>query len=375
MLIGEGDVLHEGRQLPAKQVFERYGIQPLQIRIREGLALINGTSGMTGVGLSTVIQARKLLYWSVVLSAMTNELVEAFDDHFSTELNAVKHHRGQQQVAAAIRQILDGSGMIRKREDHLYDAEKIQRDVFEDKVQEYYSLRCVTQVLGPVMDTLSQAEQVLLDEFNSVSDNPIIDAANRNVYHGGNFHGDYVALEMDKLKTAITKLSMLAERQLNYILNDKLNKKFPPFLNMGTLGLNFGIQGIQFTAVSTVAENQTLSFPASIHSIPNNNDNQDIVSMGFNAAMLAHKVVENSFQVLAIQMLAVIQGVDYLDCADRMAPWTAKVYREMRALVPVFIDDQPRYQDLARMAKHLEGSADAFEGFPAVAGTVGAETI
>src|SRR6202008_1103464 len=184
----------------------------------------------------------------------------------------------------------------------------------------YYSLRCVSQVLGPVYDTIAQAEKILVDELNSVNDNPVIDHVNKNIFHGGNFHGDYVSLEMDKLKIAITKLSMLSERQLNYLLNEKLNQKFPPFVNLGVLGVNFGMQGMQFTATSTVAENQTLSFPMYVHSIPNNNDNQDIVSMGCNAALMTRRVIENSFEVLSIQLMTLLQAVDHLDCSGKMAP-------------------------------------------------------
>ena len=149
--------------------------------------------------------------------------------------------------------------------------------------------------MGPIYDTIEHAERILVEELNSVNDNPVIDHLNKNIFHGGNFHGDYVSLEMDKLKIAITKLSMLSERQLNYLLNEKLNQILPPFVNLGVLGLNFGMQGLQFTAVSTVAENQTLSNSMYVHSIPNNNDNQDIVSMGCNAALMTKKVMDNQF--------------------------------------------------------------------------------
>ncbi len=124
--------------------------------------------------------------------------------------------------------------------------------------------------------------------------------------HGGNFHGDYVSLEMDKLKIVITKMSMLIERQLNYLYNNKLNEKFPPFANLGTIGLDLGLQAAQFTATSTTAENQTLSNPMYVHSIPNNGDNQDIVSMGTNAALITKKVVENTFEVLSIKYIEFI---------------------------------------------------------------------
>jgi histidine ammonia-lyase len=204
-----------------------------------------------------------------------------------------------------------------------------------------------------VYDTLVQAEKLVVQELNSVSDNPVVDHHLENVFHGGNFHGDYVSLEMDKIKIAITRLSMLSERQLNYLLNDKLNHKFPPFMNLGKLGLNFGMQGVQFTATSTVAENQTLSFPMYVHSIPNNNDNQDIVSMGCNAATMTSKVIENAFQVLSIQVMTLLQAVDYLQCQDRLAAFSHKVYREVRAIFPKFIEDSPRYKDLQQIKEYL----------------------
>jgi len=359
VLIGEGEVVFEDIIYPTLVIFDKFGIKPLSIHLREGLAILNGTSAMTGIGMVNIIQAQKLLVWSAMFSAMTNEIVEAYDDHYSRELNIVKHHIGQNRIAAMLREILNGSKMIRSRSEHLYHPGNLNQDFFEDKVQEYYSLRCVTQVLGPIYDTIIQAEKVLVNELNSVNDNPIIDHTNQNIFHGGNFHGDYVSLEMDKLKISITKLSMLAERQLNYLLNDKLNQKFPPFVNLGVLGLNFGMQGVQFTATSTVAENQTLSFPMYVHSIPNNNDNQDIVSMGCNAALMTKKVIDNSFSILGIQVMTILQAIDYLNCMDRLSPNTLALYTEVRKIFPKFIEDQPRYKEMEQVRIFLETSHPA----------------
>jgi len=356
MLIGEGEVLFEDEVQPAIEIFNRFGIKPLSIHIREGLALLNGTSAMTGIGIINIIQAKKLLNWSVLFSAMINEIVEAYDDHYSLELNRVKLHKGQNEIGVMMREILKDSKMIRDRSEHLYNPANQDQDFFEDKVQEYYSLRCVTQVLGPIYDTIEQAENVLINELNSVNDNPVIDHESENIYHGGNFHGDYVSLEMDKLKIAITKLSMLSERQLNYLLNNKLNQKLPPFVNLGILGLNFGMQGMQFTATSTVAENQSLSFPMYVHSIPNNNDNQDIVSMGCNAALMTKKVIDNSFEVLAIQLMTILQAIDYLECRDRLSAISRSTYDEVREIFPKFIEDLPKYKDLCRVKEFLETS-------------------
>jgi len=337
-LIGEGDFWFQDKVVPAKEVFKKLKLQPISIHIREGLALLNGTSAMTGIGGVNVIMAHRLVVWSMLLSLMVNEMMEAYDDHFSAELNNVKKHPGQQRVAEWMRVLGDDSKLMRKRHEYLYNK-KVEEDVIEDKVQEYYSLRCVPQILGPIMDTVMNTEQVIINELNSVNDNPVVDRKNKNIFHGGNFHGDYISLEMDKLKIAVTKLSMLSERQLNFLLNPHLNQKLPPFVNAGKLGLNFGIQGMQYPATSTVAENQTLSNPMYIHSIPNNNDNQDIVSMGCNAAMMCSRVIDNAYEVLAVEAVALVQAIDVRGIADRMAPATRWMYDGVRNLFPFIHED------------------------------------
>ena len=351
-LIGEGEVKLGDEWKPAIEVLRQKGFSPIQVHIREGLAIMNGTSAMTGIGLVNIIQARKLLNCAVIFSSITNEIMKSYDDHFSYELNSVKHHEGQTVIAHTMRQLLSDSKLIRKRPLHLYH-QKNEEPIFSDKVQEYYSLRCIPQILGPVFDTLQEVTHVLENELNSANDNPIIDHKGENVHHGGNFHGDYVSLAMDKLKIVITKLCMLSERQLNYLLNDKLNQKLSPFINLGRLGLNFGLQGMQFTATSTTAENQTLCYPMYLHSIPNNNDNQDIVSMGCNAALITSRVIDNTFDVLAVQAIAVMQAIDYLKCQSSLSSFTAKVYNEVRTLIPATIEDSPPYQNQKVMKEHL----------------------
>ncbi len=358
-LIGEGEVRYKGEIRDTAEVFNELGIAPLQIRLREGLALINGTSVMTGIGLINVMHADNLLTWAVLASSMINEIVETYGDHYSPELNSVKMHLGQQKIAECMRENLKDSKLIKRREDILFRSNADNLDdskILSDKVQEYYSLRCVPQILGPVMETIENAKRVLIYETNSVNDNPIVDDEHENVYHGGNFHGDYISLEMDKLKLSITRLSMLAERQLNYLMNDKLNDKLPPFVNLGKLGLNLGMQGVQFTATSTVAENQTLSNSMYVHSIPNNNDNQDIVSMGTNSALLAGKVIDNTYEVLAIHFMAIIQAIDYLRVHERLSSRTRSVYEDLRELVPKFVEDTTKYREILLIKKHLLNS-------------------
>lgn len=352
-LIGEGEVVYKGKLQNTKGVLAKNNLKPLEVHIREGLALMNGTSCMTGIGMINTILSYRAAKWGMLMSAMVNEISEAYDDHISKELNQVKPHAGQQQVATAMRKILKGSKLLKNRHEHLYDKE-VLADVLDEKVQEYYSSRCIPQIIGPIWDTIAYTEKILTEEINSANDNPIIDYQNGNIYHGGNFHGDYVSIEMDKLKIAITKLSMLAERQLNYLLNHNLNQKLSPFINLGKLGLNFGMQGMQYTATSTVAENQTLSNPMYVHSIPNNNDNQDIVSMGTNSALLCNKVIENTFDVFAVHLIAICQAVDYRGIQSKLSPITKSVYETVRKIIPVFtIEDKARYQELAKVRKYI----------------------
>jgi len=352
VLIGEGEVFYKGERKPTRDVFKAENLHPINVEIREGLALMNGTSVMTGIGIVNAFRSRQLLDWMLKASCAINEIVNAYDDHLSEGLNSVKKHDGQQEVALRMRNYLTDSKRIRKREEHLYNG-KNDEEVFKDKVQEYYSLRCVPQILGPVLDTLQNAEKVLENEINSANDNPIVDVKNKQVYHGGNFHGDYVALEMDKLKIVVTKLTMLAERQLNYLMNSKLNEILPPFVNLGVLGFNFGMQGVQFTATSTTAENQTLSNPMYIHSIPNNNDNQDVVSMGTNAAVMTAKVIENAFEVLSIELITIVQAIDALGNKEEYSTATIKMFEDLRTLIPVFKEDMAMYPYIQKVKTHL----------------------
>ena len=352
-LIGEGEAFYNGRRIPAKEAFEKEKLKPFTVQIREGLAITNGTSVMTGIGLVNSIYARRLLDWAVVSSVLMNEIASSYDDFMSEALNCAKRHEGQGEVARVMREISANSKCIRKRENELYNGKHNGAKTFEHKVQPYYSLRCVPQILGPIFDTLKTTLNILINELNSACDNPIIDAETQNVYHGGNFHGDYVSLEMDKLKIAVTKLTMLAERQMNYLFHDRVNEILPPFVNLGVLGLNFGLQASQFTATSTTAECQMLSNPMYVHSIPNNNDNQDIVSMGTNSALIAKKVIENSYQVMSIHFMALVQAIDHLKIQDKLSTQTRVIYDEIRAFFPAFSDDTPKYKEIEKMISYL----------------------
>jgi len=360
VLIGEGEVFYNGNRRKTAEVFKEENISPIKIELREGLALINGTSAMTGIGIVNIIYAQRLLDWSIFCSSTINEIVQAYDDHLSKELNSSKLHVGQQKVAEKMRAHLKDSKLTRDRNEYLYSGKNTEKEIFKEKVQEYYSLRCVPQILGPVYDTIENARTILIEEVNSANDNPIIDVERKQVYHGGNFHGDYVSLEMDKLKLVITKLSMLAERQLNYLLNHKLNNILPPFVNLGKLGLNFGMQGAQFSAVSTTAENQMLSTSMYIHSIPNNNDNQDIVSMGTNAANTTKTVINNAFEVLSVEVVTIIQALRYLEFNGKLSGKTKEKLVLFKDIIPEIKEDFPLSDTLEAVRSFIKEN-DAYE--------------
>ncbi len=352
-LIGEGKVRYNGEWRPTAEVFSELGLKPMRICVREGLSVTNGTSVMTGISVVNQYYAENLLKYAVIAGAWINEIADSFDDYMSVEENICRRQPGQQVIARWLREVSDGSRHLRKREHELYDPARNRDSYFEHKVQAYYSLRCIPQIYGPICDTLRNAAEVLENELNSACDNPIVDYTAGNIFHGGNFHGDYISLEADKVKIAMVRLAMTAERQLNYLFHDRINGILPPFLNLGVLGLNYGMQACQFTATSTTAECQTLAMPNYVHSIPNNNDNQDIVSMGTNSALLCRKVIDNAYQVMSILYIALAQATDCLDLAGKLAPATRAQYDAIRKICPKFIEDTPFYEEIAETEKYL----------------------
>lgn len=355
-LIGEGKVHYNGEWRETAEVMNENGLKPISIHIREGLSVTNGTSVMTGIAMVNQFRAEQLTEWAVLASVMMNEIASSFDDLMSEELNSCRRHHGQIVIAEQMRRLAEGGSCMQKREHELYNNGHAEEKVFEHKVQAYYSLRCTPQILGPVYETLENSRRVLEEELNCASDNPIIDPVSRNVLHGGNFHGDYISLEEDKVKIAMVRVAMTAERQLNYLFHDRINGILPPFLNLGELGLNYGMQACQFTATSTTAECQTLAMPNYVHSIPNNNDNQDIVSMGTNTALICRHVIENVYQITAIQYIALAQAVDCLGIKEKLSPASRSSYDAVRSRMPVIVKDEPFYEKIAAVESWLKAN-------------------
>jgi histidine ammonia-lyase len=354
-LIGEGEVVYNGVRQPTAKVLKRLGIAPYSLKPKEGLSLINGTSMMAAIDAILCMEANRLISFSIRLGALSLELTNGFDDSIAAELHAVRPHPGQGKVAEMLRKLLASSGLLRARKKFQKQFEVSETlHVIPEGVQEVYSLRCIPQIVGPAFDTFQRIHREVTTEINSVTDNPILDFKNNTFLHGGNFHGDYMAAGIDQLKASLIKLTMLSERRINFFLNQKINGVFPPFMNLKKPGLTLGLQGLQFVATSTTAHSQSLAFPHHIHSISTNADNQDVVSMGTDAALIASGVVDNAFIVLAIEALTLAQGVTFTGNKIKFAPQSKKLVDEIQKAVPPVHEDRslakemPRLVDLVR---------------------------
>lgn len=356
-LIGEGEVHYRGERMPTATALAKEKIAPLTLGPKEGLALINGTAGMTAVAAILCEEAARIVALSLRTGAWSLDIVGGFDDSISERIHAVRPHAGQRVAAAALRGLVAKSGRMKNREafnkKHAISDEvhKIAEDV-----QEMYSLRCIPQIVGPVLDAFWRVRSDVTTEMNSATDNPIVDWERGVFLHGGNFHGEYIAAAVDYLKTGMIKLTMLSERRINYFMNPAINHRLPPFVNLHTPGLTLALQGMQFVATSTAAHSQSLAFPHHIHSIPTNGDNQDVVSMGFDAALIATKAIENAYAVLAIEMVTLAQATDALKCSRELSPENQQLYRAIRKLTPAVIEDRSLAPDLERIVAFLKSS-------------------
>ena len=350
LLIGEGRCWAGGVETDAAAAIAEAGLLPIGLQFRDGLSIVNGTSAMTAQAATAVLAMRRLVESTLGQTALMAEITGLDPAAYSEGLNAAKLHPGQHQVAARLRGLLEGG----KRLGAAHEGEEGR------PMQEHYSIRCVPQIVGPMLETLDFVQGIVVGELNSVNDNPVFDPETGQALHGGNFHGEYVAFAMDALKIGAVKCSMLLERQLNFLLNDAVNCILPPFVNLGRIGIELGMQGAQFTATSTAAENQTLAFPMSVHSISCNKDNQDIVSMGSSAAWLTLQTLDNAFDVAAIHAVTLSQAVEALGILGEVSPQSRARVQAYRAVVPPFRKDTLTSGMLAQMGEALRGGASEF---------------
>jgi MIO-dependent L-tyrosine 2,3-aminomutase len=354
-LIGEGYVLKDGKKVRTADVLREHDIEPLQLRFKEGLALINGTSAMTGLGCLVLGRARQQVQQAEIVTALVVETLHGSLSPFQAEGHDIaRPHRGQIDNAANMRALLAGTRLavehadLRQQAKEQQDGDVSRTDVW---IQKAYTLRAIPQVVGAVRDALYNATATVETELNSSNDNPLF-FEGKEVFHGANFHGQPVAFAMDFTTIALTQLGVFSERRTNRLLNRYLSG-LPEFLvGSGEPGLHSGFAGAQYPATALVAENRTIG-PASTQSVPSNGDNQDVVSMGLIAARNARRVVSNNYYILAVEYLAAAQAVDVSGRHDGLSPAGKATYDAIRALVPTLESDRYMADDIEAVAAAL----------------------
>jgi len=295
-LLGIGEVRMSGEQLPATEALRRVGLEPMKLAPKEGLALLNGTQVSTALALSALFKAEQVLAASVCAGAMSADAIWGSDTPFDARIHEVRGHAGQSAVAETLRELMKGSGI---REGHKGC----------DRVQDPYSIRCQPQVVGACLGVMQHTASVLQTEANAVTDNPLVFADSDAVLSGGNFHAEPVAFAADYLALAIAETGALAERRIALLIDSHLSE-LPAFL-VEDSGLNSGFMMAQVTAAALASENKSLAHPASVDSIPTSANQEDHVSMATFAARRLHTMLRNVSCIVAIELLASAQGVEF----------------------------------------------------------------
>jgi histidine ammonia-lyase len=342
-VIGEGTVERHGTSGPAAAALRSAGVEPLVPRYREGLALINGTSFHTGAAAVLLAQARRLNAAAQIAAAMVFEALAGNLEAYDAAFQLTRPHPGQRQVAERIAQLVAGSHLVRTASTSA-------------GMQDAYTLRCIPQILGPVLDALRTTGMVIETEINSVTDNPLFLVDEQRVVHGGNFHGQPVAVALDQLKLAITEVGVMSERRIARLLDAALNRGLPPFLIRDGAGLRSGFMGVQYCASSMAADNAVLAAPASVHSVPTNANNQDVVSMGMVAARQARHVLDNVQRIVAIELLCAAQALD-LRGAIHAGAGTRAAHTLVRAHAAPLLEDRPLADDVEALCRLIDDDA------------------
>lgn len=333
-LIGEGEVFADGFRQPAHKVLASFGWEPIVLKSKEGLALLNGTQFMSAYGVHVLLRAVKYSYLADVIAAVSLEGFDGRIEPFNEHIHMVRPHKGQIVTARRMNELLEDSGIIAQAKKH---------------VQDPYSFRCIPQVHGATKDTIDYVKKVFRTEINSVTDNPNIFVESDEIISGGNFHGQPLALTLDFLGIALAELGSISERRTYQLISGL--RGLPPFL-VSNPGLNSGFMIPQYTAASIVSQNKQLATPASVDSIVSSNGQEDHVSMGANAATKTLRIMENLERILAIELMNASQALEFrrpLKSSDFLETFVSS-YREE---VPVVTEDRILHYDIENSVAFL----------------------
>ena len=332
LLIGEGTAELDGSVLGGAEALNRAGLAPVTLKAKEGLALTNGTTVMTAVGLLETARAIKLAELADVSGCLTLEALNGTVSAFDERIHALRPHPRQMECAKHLRAILNGSEFVRE-----FDA---------TNVQDAYTLRCMPQVHGACRDAVAYADWLLKLELNAVTDNPLIfqnDDGSVEVISGGNFHGEPLALAFDYLTIALAELGNIAERRIMRLTDENSNAHVLPAFLTDHGGLNSGFMIVQYTAAALCTENKILAHPASVDTIPSSANVEDHVSMGLTAALKLRQVARNLQSILSLELLCAAQGIDFRKRAvgesKDLGDGTREIYKKFRSRIPFIAKD------------------------------------
>jgi len=333
-LLGMGEVIYKGEKSEASVILKKFGWSPVELKSKEGLALLNGTQFMSSYGVYIITMAERLSAFADLTSAISLEAYDGRPDPFFECIHKIRPHKGQIATAANFRKMLKGSELISRRKAH---------------VQDPYSFRCIPQVHGASKDAISYAKSVIITEINSVTDNPTIFPDEDMIVSGGNFHGQPLALIFDYLSIALAELGSISERRVYRLIAGQ--RDLPEFL-VANPGLNSGFMIPQYTAASIVSQNKQLCTPSSVDSIPSSNEQEDHVSMGANGATKLLRVAENLERILAIELFTAIQALEFrrpLKSSDLIE----SVVKSFREIVPFIEDDKVMYTEIEKAVEFI----------------------
>lgn len=338
VLLGEGEVRSAGVTLPAAEGLKRAGLEPLNLTPKEGLALLNGTQVSTALAIRALFEAEDLFAAATVSGAMSVDAARGSDAPFDPRIQALRGQPGQIDVAAGYRRLLEGSEI------------RASHRVNDERVQDPYSLRCQPQVMGACLDLIRNAARTLRIEANAVTDNPLVFADSGEVLSGGNFHAEPVALAADTLALAIAEIGALSERRIALLIDSSLSG-LPPFL-IRDAGLHSGFMMAHVTAAALASENKSLAHPASVDSLPTSANQEDHVSMATFAARRLLPMCRNSRYIVAIELLAAAQGVDFHAPLQTSEPLQA-VHLSLRERVSFLNEDRVLARDIEAACDYI----------------------
>lgn len=363
VLIGEGEAILGGTRMAGGAALAAAGLSPVSLGHKDGLALVNGTSAMTGISCLNGVSAKSATMFALRLGLLYAELLRAPAEAFDSRFGMARPHPGQREAHRRLSELAEGSrrlGVMVQPPPFLEVEQQAQDGVLVDRMlpQAPYTARCLPQIFGAVLDLLDFHERLVVTELTSATDNPLIFPDDGAVLHGGNFYGQHVAFAADTLQLGVIKLALHAERCLARLCDPLMNDGLPAFLQGGPIGRNSGFMGAQVTATALVAELRLQALPASIQSIPTNNNNQDVVTMGTIGARRAAKSLELTWHVLAIHAMALAQAFEIEGGFSSDNAGFGSASRELcdwiRRSVPFLERDRPLSQEITDLAALLQ---------------------